>query len=64
VQVEAKLAELGVVLPAPMKVPDNYRPMWRQVRVIGDRAVIAGPGPRGEDGSPLGPGGKVGHDLT
>ena len=63
-RVEAKLAEMGLVLPAPMQVPDGYQPMWRQVRVIGDRAVIAGHGPRGEDGWPPGPGGKIGLDLT
>jgi YjgF/chorismate_mutase-like, putative endoribonuclease len=64
VGVEAKLAEMGLVLPPPMEVLDGYQPKWRQVRLIGTRAVIAGHGPRGADGWPPGPGGKVGLDLT
>src|SRR4029077_20092269 len=64
VHVEAKLAEMGLVLPAAMQVTDGYQPKWRQVRLVGRRAVIAGHGPRGADGWPPGPGGKLGLDLT
>lgn len=63
-QIEAKLEELGLVLPAPMWLPEGYRPKWRQVRVVGTRAVIAGHGPRQADGTPPPAGGKVGLDLT
>ena len=63
-KVEAKLDEMGLTLPAPMWLPNGYQPTWRQVRVIGTRAVIAGHGPRAVDGTPPGPGGKVGSDLS
>lgn len=63
-RVEAKLAELGLELPGPMWLPNGFRPLWRQVKVIGTRAVIAGHGPRQLDGTPPAVGGKVGDDLT
>jgi hypothetical protein len=63
-QVEAKLSEMGLVLPGPMIVPSGVRVLWRQVRVVGTRAVIAGHGPRAADGTPGSPGGKVGSELT
>jgi hypothetical protein len=64
VQVEAKLAALGLELPEPMRLPAGVIPLWRQVKVIGTRAVIAGHGPRQLDGTPPPGGGKVGSDLT
>jgi hypothetical protein len=64
VHVEAKLAELGLELPEPMWLPEGVRPLWRQVKVIGTRAVIAGHGPRQLDGTPPAGGGKIGADLT
>ena len=63
-RVEAKPKELGLVLPAEIRLPPGFRLTWRQVRVIGTRAIIAGHGPRAADGTPPGPGGKVGKDLT
>jgi len=62
--VEAKLAEMGFVLPAEMRVPPGFRIKWRQVRVTGTRAVIAGHGPRQADGTFAGKPGKVGANLT
>ena len=62
--VEAKLAHMGLALPREMIAPAGFRIAWRQVRVIGDRAIIAGHGPRLPDGNFAGPGGKVGSDLT
>ena len=63
-RIEGKLAEMGLVLPAEMRAPPDFRIMWRQVRVIGSRAIIAGHGPRLADGGFAGPAGKVGSDLT
>ena len=70
-RVEAKLEEMGLVLPAELKMPAGARLTWRQIRVVGTRAIIAGHGPRLPDGTPgiegayvEGPGRKVGHDLT
>jgi hypothetical protein len=62
--VEEKLAEMGLALPASMQVPAGFRVKWRQVRVVGNRVIIAGHGPRQQDGTFAGPGGKVGRDLT
>jgi hypothetical protein len=63
-RVEAKLAEMGLALPAEMRVPEGFRVTWRQVRVVGTRGTIAGHGPRQADGTFFGPGVKVGRDLT
>lgn len=62
--VEAKLAELGLTLPAPMRTPSGVQAKWRQVLIVENRAVIAGHGPRAADGSFAGPSGKVGGDLS
>jgi len=42
VRVEKKLAEMGLVLPGPMRVPEGFKLKWRQVREVGTRAIIAG----------------------
>lgn len=63
-RVEAKLAQMGLALPAAMKPPPGFSVAWRQVRVMGTRAIIAGHGPRSADGTFAGPPGKVGSALT
>ena len=63
-RIEAKLADMGLALPEEMKVPPDFRITWRQVRIIGNRAIIAGHGPRSANGTFAGPAGKVGSDLT
>ncbi len=62
--IEARLAEMGLDLPADLVLPPGVRMLWRQVRVVGTRAIIAGHGPRNLDGTPAGPGGQLGADLT
>ena len=63
-KIEAKLKQMGLELPAAMKVPPGFHVKWKQVRVFGTRAVIAGHGPRRTDGTFAGKPGKVGGDLT
>jgi enamine deaminase RidA (YjgF/YER057c/UK114 family) len=63
-QIEAKLAGLGLVLPEPLKAPPGMRLPFANVRVRGNRAYIAGHGPQNPDGSLAQPLGKVGSDLT
>ena len=63
-KIEAKLKQMGLELPAAMKVPPGFHVKWKQVRVFGTRAVIAGHGPRRSDGTFAGKPGKVGADLT
>jgi hypothetical protein len=63
-RIEAKLSQMGLALPAEMRAPPGLSITWRQVRIVGTRGIIAGHGPRAEDGGPYGTPGKVGSDLT
>ncbi len=61
--IEEKLKALGLVLPAPMNMPQVKLPfMW--VRVWGNRVYISGHGPQNPDGSLAMPLGKVGADVS
>lgn len=62
--IEAKLRELGLALPAPVKVPAGVRLPFAFVRVRGNRAYVSGHGPQNPDGSIADLRGKVGADLT
>lgn len=62
--IEAKLAKLGLVLPAPLKVPPGAVLPFTMVRVVGSRAIVSGHGPLNADGSIAEPLGKVGSELT
>ena len=63
-KVEAKLAAMGLVLPAPIQAPPGVRLPFAVVRVRGKRAYIAGHAAQNPDGTLAGPMGKVGRDLT
>jgi enamine deaminase RidA (YjgF/YER057c/UK114 family) len=63
-KVEAKLEELGLVLPEPIKVPPGLVLPFAWVRVRGDRAYVSGHGPLNPDGSLSGPLGKLGAEVT
>ena len=63
VKVEARLKELGLVLPEEQKLPGGPFP-FVPVRIVGNRAVIAGHGPLNDDGSVWDVRGKVGGELT
>jgi enamine deaminase RidA (YjgF/YER057c/UK114 family) len=63
-RVEARLRELGLVLPAALQAPKGVRLPFSSVRVHGDRAFLSGHGPQNPDGTTAGPFGKVGTDLT
>ena len=58
------MAELGLVLPEPLKTPPNARLPFTNVRVRGNRAYVAGHGPLSPDGSLSGPFGKVPTEVT
>ena len=62
--IEAKLQQLGLTLPAPVQAPAGVRLPFAFVRVLDNRAYISGHGPQNPDGSIAGPFGKVGADLT
>jgi enamine deaminase RidA (YjgF/YER057c/UK114 family) len=63
-RIEARLAELGLVLPQPMQTPSNVRLPFRNVRVRGQRAFVAGHGPLNPDGTLAGPFGKVPSEVS
>jgi enamine deaminase RidA (YjgF/YER057c/UK114 family) len=62
--IEAKLEELGLVLPGPIKTPPGLVLPFSWVRVRGDRAYVSGHGPINPDGSLADPLGKVGAEVS
>lgn len=62
--IEAKLEELGLVLPEPTKTPPGLVLPFSWVRVRGDRAYVSGHGPINPDGSLADPFGKVGAEVS
>lgn len=56
---EARLAQLGWILPAPLQLPPGVRLPFAPVRLAGRRAFISGHGPLAADGRLAGPFGKV-----
>ena len=63
-KVEAKLEQLGLTLPEPMKLPPGVTLPFPWVRVRGDRAYVSGHGPQNADGSLAGPLGKVDANVS
>src|SRR5437870_8170853 len=63
-QIETRLAQLRLVLPAPLQTPANVRLPFTNVRVRGNRAFVAGHGPLQPDGSLAGPFGKVPVEVS
>jgi enamine deaminase RidA (YjgF/YER057c/UK114 family) len=63
-RVEAKLEELGLALPEPAKLPPGVQASFAWVRAYGDRVYVSGHGPLAPDGTPSGPFGKVGEDVS
>jgi enamine deaminase RidA (YjgF/YER057c/UK114 family) len=63
-EIEAKLAALGLQLPAPIRLPPGVVLGFPWVRVHGDRAFVSGHGALAPDGAIALPLGKVGQELT
>ncbi|MBV9172446.1 MAG: RidA family protein [Chloroflexi bacterium] len=63
-RIEARLQELGLVLPQAQQAPPGVRLPFAPVRVRGDRAYVAGHGPLTPEGVVTGPFGKVGCEVT
>lgn len=61
---EERLAELGFVLPEPLRMPPGAKLPFPWVRVVGSRALISGHGPTTADGVLAKPLGKVGLEVT
>jgi enamine deaminase RidA (YjgF/YER057c/UK114 family) len=62
--IEDRIAQLGLVLPAPVSAPGGVRLPFQQVRVVGTIAYVAGHGPLAADGTLAEPRGKVGAEVT
>lgn len=62
--IATRLRDLGMVLPASLKMPPGLALPFPWVRVAGKRAIISGHGPTNEDGSLAPPLGKVGAAVT
>ena len=63
-EVEARLEELGLVLPEPTKTPPGLVPPFSWVRVRGERAYVSGHVALNPDGSIAEPLGKVGAEVS
>jgi enamine deaminase RidA (YjgF/YER057c/UK114 family) len=63
-KIESRINTLGLVLPPALAPPPGLVLPFVNVRLIGDRAVIAGHGPQSPEGPLAQPLGKVGRELT
>jgi enamine deaminase RidA (YjgF/YER057c/UK114 family) len=63
-QIEQRLEQLGFVLPQPVKAPAGIEIPFAWVRVHGDRVYVSGHGPLNPDGTPAGPFGRVGAEVS
>src|SRR5690348_10549704 len=63
-QIEERLAALGLTLPAPLQAPSGVSLPFAWVRISGNRVYVSGHGPQNPDGTLAGPFGKVGADVT
>jgi enamine deaminase RidA (YjgF/YER057c/UK114 family) len=63
-EIEARLAALGLQLPAPIKLPPDVVLNFPWIRLFENRAFISGHGALALDGSLAEPRGKIGEDLT
>ena len=63
-EIEAKLAGMGLELPPPVKAPPGILLPFSFVRLHGGIAYISGHGPQTADGALAGPFGAVGADVT
>lgn len=63
-EIEQKLAEMGLELPPAIKAPPGVVLPFSFVRIHAGIAYISGHGPQNADGTVAGPLGKVGADVT
>jgi enamine deaminase RidA (YjgF/YER057c/UK114 family) len=64
VTIEARLKDLGLVLPEPFKTPTGAKYPFVWVRLRGRRGIISGHLPLAPDGTLAEPRGKVGAELS
>jgi hypothetical protein len=62
-RIDRRLRELGLTLPAPLRLPPGVVLPFAWVRVVGERALVSGHGPTDADGALVQPLGKLGREL-
>jgi len=63
-RIEQRLQELGLTLPAQMKLPAGVTLPFPFVKIQGTRVLISGHGPLDDDGAIAGPLGKLGAEIS
>ena len=63
-EIERRLGELGLALPAELQLPPGVEIPFRWVRVRGTRAIVSGHGALTPDGTPAGPFGRVPGEVS
>ncbi len=63
-EIENKLADMGLALPPPLQPPPGVALPFSFVRIHAGIAYISGHGPQTADGALAGPFGKVGAEVT
>ena len=63
-EIERKLADMGLELPPPVQPPPGVLLPFTFVRIHSSIAYISGHGPQNPDGTLAGPFGKVGAEVT
>jgi len=63
-RIEGRLAEMGLALPPPVKVPPGVKLPFSFVRVRNGIAYVSGHGPQNNDGTLAGPFGKLGAEVS
>jgi enamine deaminase RidA (YjgF/YER057c/UK114 family) len=62
--IEAKLADMGMVLPGSIRLPPGVVLPFSWVRWLGSRAIVSGHGPLAADGTLAEPLGRVGAEVS
>ncbi len=62
--IEQRLASLGLSLPAAATPPPGFAFSFEWVRVVGRRVLVSGHSPQAEDGTLIGPFGKVPSEVS
>ncbi|MCR9125152.1 MAG: RidA family protein [Rhodobacteraceae bacterium] len=62
--IEARIASRGMVLPAPIRLPEGMVLPFPEVNLRGTRAFVSGASALAPDGSVMGPFGKVGDTVS
>ena len=62
--IEQRIESLGLMLPAPLRLPTGAVLPFPWIRVVGRRALISGHGPTDVEGALATPLGKVGREVS